>query len=704
MVSDGEILKEESEQIVKKCKEWKQPTQSEFLRYKLWLEQKYRSPYTGDLIPLGKLFTDAYQIEHIIPQSRYFDDSFSNKVICESAVNKLKDAQLGYEFIKKNHGRIVELGLGKTATIFSISAYEQFVKEQYAKSRAKMKKLLMDDIPTQFIERQLNDSRYISKVIKGLLSNIVREKNESGEYEQEVISKNVLVCNGSVTDRLKKDWGMNDVWNSIVYPRFERLNELTGKECFGHWENKNGKRIFQTEVPLEYQKGFSKKRIDHRHHAMDAIVIACATRNHINYLNNASASKNARISRYDLQHLLCDKTKTDDKGNYKWIIKKPWDTFTQDTKGILDNIIVSIKQNLRVINKTTNVYQHFDMEGNRTFDKQTKGDSWAIRKPMHKAFYYGKVNLRKIKEVRLFIALDTPDFIVNKRMKKKVLELMKYKYDKKRIEKYFKENAPLWKEIHLSKIAVYYFSDLSEPMVAKREVLDITFNEKKIEKVTDTGIQKILLKHLEQKEGKADLAFSAEGIAEMNRNIIALNDGKKHQPIYEVRVCEPLGNKFNVGTTGNKGKKFVEAAKGTNLFFAIYQTEDGKRVYDTIPLNIVIEREKQGLLPVPDEDEKGNTLLFWLSPNDLVYLPTEEEREFDRINEPIDKNRIYKMVSCTGNEGHFIPVNVANPIIPTIELGSNNKAQRSWSGEMIKEICIPLKVDRLGNIIKIKKV
>lgn len=71
---------------------------------------------------------------------------------------------------------------------------------------------------------------------------------------------------------------------------------------------------------------------------------------------------------------------------------------------------------------------------------------------------------------------------------------------------------------------------------------------------------------MEQKDDKADLAFSAEGIEEMNRNIIALNDGKKHQLIYKVRVYEPLGNKFNVGTTGNKGKKFVEAAKGTNLF------------------------------------------------------------------------------------------------------------------------------------------
>ena len=146
------------------------------MRYKLWLEQKYRSPYTGELIPLAKLFTAAYEIEHVIPQSRYFDDSFSNKVICESDVNKLKDNLLGYEFIKKHHGEKVEVGFGKTVRIFTVDSYERFVKEQYRKIGHKMKKLLMDDIPEEFIERQLNDSRYISKVVKGLLSNIVRRR------------------------------------------------------------------------------------------------------------------------------------------------------------------------------------------------------------------------------------------------------------------------------------------------------------------------------------------------------------------------------------------------------------------------------------------------------------------------------------------------------------------------------------------------
>ena len=165
------------EDIAKIAKQ-SQPSKSELIRYKLWLEQKYRSPYTGEMIPLGKLFTSAYEIEHVIPQSRYFDDSFSNKVICEAAVNKEKDNALGYEFIKNNEGRIIELSYGKSVKIFTVNQYEDFVKQYYGKSRGKMKKLLMEDIPEAFVERQLNDTRYISKVVKGLLSNIVREDGE----------------------------------------------------------------------------------------------------------------------------------------------------------------------------------------------------------------------------------------------------------------------------------------------------------------------------------------------------------------------------------------------------------------------------------------------------------------------------------------------------------------------------------------------
>ena len=179
VLNSVDTIPEDIDNVLRKFKESdlkKRPTRNEVLRYKLWLEQKYRSPYTGQSIPLSKLFTPAYEIEHVIPQPRYFDDSFSNKVICESEVNKLKDNQLGYEFIKKHHGEKVELSFGKVVTIFTEGEYEQFVKDHYGKNPPKMRKLLMDSIPEEFIARQLNDSRYISKVVKGLLSNIVREE------------------------------------------------------------------------------------------------------------------------------------------------------------------------------------------------------------------------------------------------------------------------------------------------------------------------------------------------------------------------------------------------------------------------------------------------------------------------------------------------------------------------------------------------
>ncbi|MCR4764956.1 MAG: type II CRISPR RNA-guided endonuclease Cas9 [Bacteroidaceae bacterium] len=742
-----ENLTKEDEQyeFIAKVSKMAQPSKSDIIRYKCWLEQKYQSPYTGNFIPLSRLFTTDYEIEHVIPRALYFDDSFSNKVICESEVNSLKDRQLGYEFIKKNAGRIVPLSQGGTVQIQTVEAYEKFVKDHYATNRIKMKKLLMEDIPDDFIERQLNDSRYISKVVKSLLSNIVREKQENGEYEQEAVSKNLISCNGTITDRLKKDWGMNDVWNSIILPRFQRLNQLTGKNCFTTL-NKEGHEI--PNMPIELQKGFNKKRIDHRHHAMDAIVIACATRDHVNLLNNEAAHSKHNVNRYQLQKKLRRFDKAVNGYSKEIEVAKeflmPWQSFTTDARQVLENIIVSFKQNLRVINKTTNSYQHYDSEGKKKFQKQTNGDSWAVRKSMHKDTVFGEVNLRKKKTVSLNEALNKPSSIVNKDFKKKVIELLNEGRDTKYIKKYVEDNKDVWSDINPAKIEVYYFTkdekkrngEPKERYFATRKSIDSSFDQKKIkESVTDTGIQKILLAHLAAKENNPEQAFSPDGVEEMNRNIVALNKGKFHQPILKIRVYEKA-DKFSVGQTGNKTKKFVEAAKGTNLFWAILGSEkinketcksEIVRSYLTIPLNIMIDCQKkygskwkvniETYLKEKDLINAEEKLLFTLSPNDLVYLPTKKEAQ-NNI-EIIDKKRIYKFIDPGMNTGNFIPFTVAKTIFSTkfsdqkkigveipiqdeFGLGSQgSKSPRSITGEMIKETCIPIKVDRLGNIIKI---
>ena len=691
-----------------------QPSKSDIVKYKAWLEQKYRSPYTGRMIPLSKLFTPAYQIEHIIPQSRYFDDSFSNKVICEAEVNQLKDRKLAYEFIKNPTFRIVQLGNGEVAKLFSVEEYEDFVKRHY--KGIKKTKLLMEDIPDKFIERQLNDSRYISKLVKGILSNVVREQEE-----QEAISKNVITCNGIITDKLKKDWGVNNVWNKIILPRFERLNELTGTNNFTAY-NSEGHLI--PEMPLELQKGFNKKRIDHRHHAMDAIVIACTTRDHVNLLNNEAAHSKHNANRYQLSRKLRRIEKVLIKGKEQDVFRefyKPWDTFASDVQNSIENMIVSFKQNLRVINKTVNKYEHYDENGKKVIVKQTKGDSWAIRKSMHKATIWGEINLRFKKEVSLIEALKNPKRIVNSEFKEKVLELLSNGYDAKFIKKYVEENKDIWSDIDLKKIEVYYFTkETNDRYFATRFLSDLVGYMSGINGITDTGIQKILLAHLHSKGDNPEIAFSPDGIDEMNKNIVELNDGKFHHPICKVRRFEK-GNKFAIGKNGNKSVKFAEADDGTNLFFAVYSLKkenkktgevEALRKYATVPLNLVIDCQKtyqkewkqalDNLLKEKEYVDKDAELLFVLSPNDLVYVPTNEEiRSGVKV---VDRNRIYKMVSCTGNEGHFIPLAISSPILQTIELGSNNKAQRAWTNEMIKEICLPIKVDRLGNIVEFNNV
>ncbi len=723
------LTKEDEEfDFVTKISKMAQPSKADIVRYKCWLEQKYRSPYTGRMIPLTKLFTPAYEIEHIIPQSRYFDDSFSNKVICEAEVNKMKDRLLGYEFIKNCAGQIVQISQGESVEILSVEEYEDFVRKHYAGNRTKMKKLLMDDIPDGFIERQLNDSRYISKVVKGLLSNIVREKQDNGEYEQEAVSKNLISCNGSITDRLKKDWGMNDVWNQIILPRFKRLNAITGRDCFTTL-NREGHEI--PAMPIELQKGFNKKRIDHRHHAMDAIVIACATRDHVNLLNNEAAHSKHNVNRYQLQRKLRRFKKITINGQEREIAQeflKPWPTFTTDVLNTLQAIIVSFKQNLRIINKAGNSYLHYDKEGKKKPFKQTKGDSWTIRKSMHKDTVFGEVNLRKTKNVQLKEAITNPNAIVNKDFKTKVKELLSQGHDAKYIKKYLEENKDVWSDVNPSKIEVYYFSqderkqngEPKEHYFATRKSLDTSFDEKKIkESITDTGIQKILLAHLTLKDNNPEQAFSPDGIDEMNRNIVALNNGKFHQPILKVRVYEKA-EKFPIGHIGSKDKKFVEADDGTNLYYAVYETADKKRYFATIPLSLSIEckqdshknwmktldvrlRDKSPIeilqkyqkMEIPADAH----LLFILSPNDLIYVPSNERS----VNgtDSIDLERIYKTVSFNKKQCFCIKHNVAASIVNKVEYTTSNKMERAITGEMIKEVCIPIKVDRLGNIIKI---
>ena len=297
-----------------------------------------------------------------------------------------------------------------------------------------------------------------------------------------------------------------------------------------------------------------------------------------------------------------------------------------NVREVLENVIVTFKQDLRVISR--------------------KGNGWVIRRPLHKESVFGEVHLPWVPNTR---RLKNP--------------------------KYF----------------------------AMRKPLNESFTQKTIESITDQGIQKILMRHLEACGNDPKIAFSPEGIETMNAHIRELNNGKPHQPIYSVRKYEK-GEKFAVGQTGNKSKKFVEAAKGTNLFFAVFKQEklikktgeiQRSRFCYTIPLNVMVECQKQYGTRLRDNIESylkekalvpnDLSLLFILSPNDLISLPSGD---------------IFRVVSFTGNRLYAIPMTVARCIVDKKEFTQLNKTEFTDDGQSIKEVCMPLKVDRLGNMIQ----
>ena len=153
----------------------------------------------------------------------------------------------------------------------------------------------------------------------------------------------------------------------------------------------------------------------------------------------------------------------------------------------------------------------------------------------------------------------------------------------------------------------------------------------------------------------------------------------------------------------------MEVDAGANVYFIIYEdlkTGERKEMY-SLAAHKAIERLVQGL---PIADPKEGCKIIILSPNQLVYVPSQEEiRNPELIDlETANANRkegffsrIYKVVSFSKAQCFFIPINVSRAIIEPSELGSNNKAERSWDGQMIKQVFIKLNIDRLGNNIKL---
>lgn len=160
-------------------------------RMKLHDEQKGFDPYTGLSIHVEDIFTFKYDVDHIIPYSKCFDDSFTNKVLTSAKCNRDKGNRIPMEYLGNDPVRI--LALEKVAElIFNRRKREKLLK----------KKLSPEDI-SDWKQRNIQDTQYIAKLLRNYFANNI-------DFSEELDRKQrVFVGNGMITSRLRARWGLN---------------------------------------------------------------------------------------------------------------------------------------------------------------------------------------------------------------------------------------------------------------------------------------------------------------------------------------------------------------------------------------------------------------------------------------------------------------------------------------------------------------
>ncbi len=290
------------------------PSRSRIQKYKMWEESNHRCMYCGKTVSLAEFLNGAdVEIEHIIPRSILFDDSFSNKVCACRECNHEK-------------GNLTALDYLETKPTAEQEAYKQRVDEAFKEgriSKTKRDHLLWhkSNIPKDFIDRQLRQSQYIAVKAVEILQQGIRQVWTSG---------------GSVTDFLRHQWGYDEILHTLNLPRYRKVDGLTEMVHYEHAGQEHDE---------ERIKNWSK-RIDHRHHAIDALTVALTRQAYIQRLN----SLNAEFTREEmLKEVEAANTVYNEKKSLleKWVNEQPHFS-VEDVTHSVDSILVSFRAGKRV--------------------------------------------------------------------------------------------------------------------------------------------------------------------------------------------------------------------------------------------------------------------------------------------------------------------------------------------------------------------
>jgi CRISPR-associated endonuclease Csn1 len=664
----------------------KNPTRNDIIRYKLYEELKnngYKDLYTNTYISREILFSKQVDIEHIIPQSKMFDDSFSNKTIVFRKDNLDKGNRTAIDYIDSRFGK---------EKLADFEERIEFLFEQGKKnkeegiSKAKYQKLLKreKDIGDGFIERDLRDTQYIAKKARNML------------YE---ICRIVTPTTGSITGRLREDWDLVNIMQEL---NIDKFNELGLTEMV---EKKDGG--FKERIV-----GWSKRN-DHRHHAMDALTIAFTKHNHIQYLNYLNARKNENHKQHDNIIAIEEKeTKVviDDLGNKKRKFNLPIPNFREEAKKHLENVLVSFKAKNKVVTK------------NKNKTKSAKGEKTKIeltpRGQLHKETVYGKYQFYVCKEEKIGPKFDekTIEKVANPTYRRLLLERL-VENDKDAKKAFTGKNTLVKNPIYLDDTKILSLPEmvkltwLEDDYSIRKDITPESFKDIKIiDKIVDEGVKRILKERLIRYNNNAKEAFS-----DLEKNPIWLNEEKgiaiKKVKISGVNNAEPLHYKRD--HLGNEildhNQKLVPTdfvSTGNNHHVAIYKDEKGNLQENVVSFYEAVARVNQGL-PVIDKTLKaylGWTFLFTMKQNEYFIFPNEQTNfnpsEIDLLdmknNKLISPNlfRVQKFTIKDYFFRHHLETNVED---------NSQLKNTTWKREGLGGISniVKVRINHIGQIVKI---
>jgi len=561
-------------------------TRSDVIRYRLYRELEmngYKTLYDNQYIPREKLFSKEIDIDHIIPQSLLFDDSYANKTLSSKDVNIEKGNDTAYDYLK------AKLGQQK---LDQYVARVKYLFENKKISRAKTDKLLMkrEDIPDDFIERELRTTQYIARKAHEILGDWVRV---------------ITTTSGSITNRLRQDWQLIDLMKEINLPRYRSL---------GLTETIDGKNGEEEQI-LEWTK-----RNDHRHHAVDALTVAFTRPSHIQYLNNLNSKSEKGGSIYGI----AQKELYRDKSNSpRFKPPMPFDELRHSAKRHLDSLLTSHKAKNKVV--TRNV--------NRISFKQGEHKQLTLtpRGQLHKESIYGCRSEYRTAEIRVGALLDydTALTVAEKKYREALLKrLQQFNNDPRKAFAGQQAPArnPVWvDDLHTEKV----------PEKVKRVWLEKVYTIRKeinpdldVSKVVDQGIRCVLESRLKMHGGNPKLAFT-----NLEQDPIFVNKDKgivlKRVTITGITTVEPLHDKrdrFGRLILDDQGHTqpvdFVST--GNNHHVAIYRDAEGNLQEEVVSFFEAVQRVNLGLPVINREHPKGWEFLFTLKQNEYFVFPKDD--------------------------------------------------------------------------------